>query len=94
MAQPISPVDFIEDPADYVGSHRYTAMPVFERCKCEPNCIALIGSDQNPRPFWWEYGERHAAPVTASVVEPRHGYTVPGYPYLVYVSGIRVEVTR
>ena len=23
--------------------------------------------------------------------QPRHDYAVPGYPYLVYVSGIRVE---
>jgi hypothetical protein len=68
---------FIADPKDYIGTHRYSAAPVFEVCDCHEVCQALIPADVAP-----DNGH-----------EPRHAYTVPGYPYLVYVRGIRVEAT-
>lgn len=51
---------FTENPQTYIGTHRYTAAPVFERCRCSRDCIALIGTDQNPRPVWSEYRPLHA----------------------------------
>lgn len=54
---------FTENPTDYIGTHRYTATPVFERCRCSRDCVALIGSDQNPRPVWSEYRPQPAAGV-------------------------------
>jgi hypothetical protein len=65
---------FIADPKDYIGTHRYSADPVFQVCDCDEVCRALIPAD--------------VAPDNGHV--PRHAYTVPGFPYVTYIHGVRV----
>jgi hypothetical protein len=67
---------FIADPKDYIGTHRYSAAPVFEVCDCHEVCGAVFRVDD-------------VAPDNGH--EPQHAYTVPGFPYVTYVGGVRVE---
>jgi hypothetical protein len=55
--------DYKLDPADYVGTHRYTAVSVMDVCRCHPDCNARVFSHQNPAGdvHGDEYQPRHAA---------------------------------
>ena len=66
---------FTADPKDNIGTHRYSADPVFEVCDCHEVCGAVFRVDD-------------VAPDNGH--EPQHAYTVPGFPYVTYVHGVRV----
>jgi hypothetical protein len=71
---------FVENPQDYLGAHRYhSTAPVFQVCDCHEVCGATFRVDD-------------VAPDTGH--EAKHA-AVPGFPYLVYQHGIKVqEATR
>lgn len=51
---------YVEDPADYIGTHRYSATPVTELCG-KDGCLAFVSSDESHRDgvHGDEYNGRH-----------------------------------
>lgn len=53
---------YLVDPADYIGTHRYTATSVMDECRCHPDCNARLFEDRNPagEVHGYEYEPKHA----------------------------------
>jgi hypothetical protein len=81
---------FIADPADFLGEtvtvrHSLADDRGIKVCddQLHPGCAALV----------WADGPLAGRDVDSDH-QPRHAYITPGFPYLVYVQGIRVEAAR
>ena len=83
---------FLENPADYLGEsvtvrHALVGDRGIKVCDCDEVCASLVIADG-------PLAGRDVRDPWDPPYQPRHDYAVPGYPYLVYVSGIRVEMAQ